>query len=339
MNLPLARPLKAVSPSAFGDLIECQLRVAFKQQADGAAPKADAQIIGDALHAALAAFIEAREFEQPDALDLASARFAAQLEQQAPGREVRGARPAGARLIKVVGRVLELLGEAGPGAVTFSETYLQARDGQLHGVVDLIIESDRLHAIVDYKTGRTTEDGGEVSEHFQMQVQFYAALEEERSGSWPERGVLLRFGGPPVPIDVDPAQCAATADRAVEALAAYNALEGQVPPASPSENSCRFCSFAAICPAFWEVVSPEWVRGAVRGRVAWAEPSAAGGLTVALKDATGSFEGDVVIRRVDERQLGSVPAVGAELIVCGVHSDRDGRLLPDLYARMATGSS
>ena len=339
MSLPVARPLKAVSPSAFGDLLECQLRVAFKQHAEQAGSKSDAQVIGDSLHAALAAFIEAREFEQDDAVELAGARFAAKLEDEVPGREVRGVRPATARLAKVARRVLELLEEAGPGAMTLSETYLRAREGQLHGVVDLIIESERLHLIVDYKTGRTIDEDGEVLEHFQTQVQLYAVLERERSDSWPERGVLLRFGGPPIPVDVNPDQCAATADRAVEELAAYNALEGTVPPASPSEASCRFCSFATQCPAFWEAVSPDWGRGAVRGRVAWAEPSAAGGLTVALEDARGSFVGSVVIRRVDERQLGAVPAVGAELIVCGVHPDRDGRLLPDAYARMVVGHS
>lgn len=336
MSLPVARHLKAVSPSAFGDLIECQLRVAFKQQADGAAPKTDAQIIGDALHAALASFIESREFEQPDVLDLASARFAAQLEQQAPGHEVRGARPAAARLVKLVRRILELLEEAGPEAVTLSETYLQARDDQLHGVVDLIIESDRLHAIVDYKTGRATDGDGAVSEDFQMQVQFYAVLEEGRSGSWPERGVLLRFGGPPIPIDVDPGQCAATADRAVDTLAAYNALEGTVPPASPGEDICRFCPFAPVCPAFWEALAPSWAHGAVRGRVVWLQTSATGGLTVELEDASGSHEGKVAIRRIPEEALaGRELSVGAELRVCGVFADTDGRLLPDRFARVA----
>jgi CRISPR/Cas system-associated exonuclease Cas4 (RecB family) len=339
MSLPVARPLKAVSPSAFGDLLECQLRVAFKQHAEQAGSKSDAQVIGDSLHAALAAFIEAREFEQDNAVELAGARFAAKLEDEAPGREVRGVRPAAARLAKVARRVLELLEEAGPGAMTLSETYLRAREGQLHGVVDLIIESERLHLIVDYKTGRTIDEDGEVLEHFQTQVQLYAVLERERCDSWPERGVLLRFGGPPIQVDVNPDQCAATADRAVEELTAYNTLEGRVPPASPSEASCRFCSFATQCPAFWEAVSPGWGRGAVRGRVAWAEPSATGGLTVALEDVRGSFVGSVVIRRVDERQLGAVPEVGAELIVCGVHPDRDGRLLPDRYARMVVGHS
>lgn len=336
MSLPVAQPLERVSPSAFGDLTACQLRMAFKQQADGAAPKTDAQVIGDALHAALAGFIDAREYELPDALPLASARFAAQLEQQATGREVGGARPAAARLAKIIGRVLQLLEEAGPEAVTLSETYLRAREGKLHGVVDLIIESIELHAIVDYKTGRTTDEDGEVSEHFRTQVQFYAVLEEERSGTWPQRGVLLRFGGPPIPVDVDPARCAETADRALAALGAYNALAGQVPRASPGEVSCRFCAFAPLCPSFWEALTPSWSRGAVRGRVAWMEASATGGMTIGLEDASGSYEGKVAVRRVPQEALaGKALTIGTELRICGVHADTAGRLLPDRFSRTA----
>jgi CRISPR/Cas system-associated exonuclease Cas4 (RecB family) len=336
MILPVARPLQALSPSAFGDLRACQLRVAFKQQADRAAGKTDAQIVGDAVHEALAAFIAAGEFVDDDAVELARARFNAVLGQHSQGYEIRGARPSAARLAKIVGRVLELLENAGPNAVVLTETYLRARQGMLHGVVDLIIESEPLHAIVDYKTGRTTDEQGEVSEHFQVQLQFYAVLEHERSGSWPNRGVLLRFGGPPIPIDLDPTQCTATADLAVEILTAYNALADTVPPATPGEEVCRFCPFAPVCPSFWETLTPTWERGAVRGRVAWLQPSETGGLTLALDGASGSFEGTVAIRRLPERALaGRELTVGTELRVCGVRPDSDGRLIPDGSVRAA----
>jgi CRISPR/Cas system-associated exonuclease Cas4 (RecB family) len=337
MNLPDALPVESVSPSRFKDLVECRLRVAFKQHAAKSAAKSDAQIVGDALHAAMASFAAAREFERDDGVALVEARFSAELKKRAPGREVRGARPAAARLKKLAVRIVELLGEAGVGATTLSETYLEARDGAIHGIVDLIIDSHLLHAIVDYKTGPATDEAGEVLEYYATQVQLYAVLEHERSGRWPSRGVLLRFGGPPLSIDIEPARCEETAVRAEEALAAYNALAGTVPPASPSESACMFCSFGPRCPAFWEAISPDWQgRGAVRGRVAWVEISAAGGLTVGLDEACGSLAGNVVIRRLDPQLLPGVdPPVGAELAVCGVHPDTDGRLVADKSARIA----
>src|SRR4029077_12361735 len=104
MNLPEALPVESVSPSRFKDLTECQLRVAFKQHAAKSADKSDAQIIGDSLHAAMAAFAAAREFERADAIALVEARFSAELNERAAGREVRGGRPAAARLKKLAVR-------------------------------------------------------------------------------------------------------------------------------------------------------------------------------------------------------------------------------------------
>ena len=200
--------------------------------------------------------------------------------------------------------------------------------------MDLIVQSDRLHVLADYKTGPSTDEEGEVTQHFQTQVQLYAALEYERSGQWADRGVLLRFGGPPVPVDIDPGKCEETAGRAVALLAAYNDVAGSVPPASPGADTCLFCSFAPSCASFWGAVSPDWQRGAVRGRVAWAEASEAGGLTIGLDEANGTVMGSVVIRRLDAERLGlGVPEPGNELAVCGVRADRDGRLVPDRAVR------
>ena len=339
MNLPAALPVESVSPSRFNDLTECQLRVAFKQHAAKPTAKSDAQIIGDALHAAMAAFAEAREFERDDAFALVEARFLAEVEERGAGREVRGVRPAVARLKKLAVRIAELFDEAGVGATMLTEKFLKARGGTIHGIVDLIIDSDVLHAIVDYKTGPAVDEAGEVVEHYATQVQLYAVLEHERSSRWPSRGILVRFGAPLLSVDIEPAQCKETAGRAEEALAAYNALAGSMPPASPSESACMFCPFAPRCPAFWEAISPDWSgRGAVRGRIAWVEASAAGGLTVGLDEACGSLEGSVVVRRLDPQLLADGPPhVGAELAVCGVYQDADGRLVADKSARLGMG--
>ena len=336
MTLPHAETLAYVSPSRLGDLVECRLRVAFKQHAKFSGAKSDAQIIGDSLHAALKMFNREGEFAADDAVARIETRFFQELETRAPGREVAGTRVAAARLKKIAGRIIELTSQAGPDAAVLGEEELEARHGRIRGVVDLIIDGSGLHALVDYKTGPATDDDGEVAAHIQAQVQLYAVLEQERSGRWPERGVLLRFGGAPLIVELDPTACAAVADQAVETLQAYNALAGTVPPASPSESTCHFCSFAPGCTSFWEAVSPAWSRGAVRGRVCWAECSAVGGVTVELEGASGSYEGTVVIRRLSKEQLpGSSLPIGAELVVCGVYADRDGRLLPDKLARIA----
>lgn len=336
MSLPPAQPLESLSPSRVKDLTECQLRVAFKQHATGSAVPSDAQIVGNSLHAALKDFVKEREFEREDSLLLIESRFLSQLEERAPGREVLGVRLAAARLKRMAGRVTELIAEAGDSAVTLSEQYLEARDGRLQGVVDLIIDSQAVHLIVDYKTGQAIDEAGNVVEQFATQLRLYAVLEHERSGRWPQRGVLLRFGGPAVSVDLDPAECQRTADRLLAALVAYNALAGTVPTGNASEATCMFCSFAPYCPAFWGAISPSWARGAIRGRVLWVETSAGDTLTIRLEGASGSYEGIVTILGLTERQLSSgPPAVGDELVICGVRPDSDGRLHPDRAARVA----
>jgi hypothetical protein len=337
VTLPIASSLASVSPSRARDLAECQLRVAFSQSAPRPGPPSDPQIVGEAAHAVLAWMVQSGAIHASDAPAIADARLSEEIARRAPGREIRRARPAAARARKLVGQVQALLTEAGHEAETLTETSLTACDGALHGIIDLIIDSRRLHAVVDYKTGPVTDDAGEVLEHYGTQLQLYAVLEHERSGRWPTRGMLLRFGGAPVPVDLDPGQCEHAAIVAIEAMTAYNALAGRVPPGSPSEGTCGLCAFAPVCPSFWEAVSPSWSgRGAVRGIVEWAEESAAGGLTVALAEAHGTQEGDVVVRRLpgDHRE-GGVPPVGAELAICGVRRDTVGRLSADRSARWA----
>lgn len=335
MSLPTAQPLRHVSPSRFKDLTECQLRVAFKQQAPKPGVKSDSQIVGDALHAAMKESVEAGEFERPDALSRVETRFLARVDCAAPGREVPGVRVAAARLKKIAGGIIGLIAEAGTGAVLLCEESLEARDGKLHGVVDLIIDAESLHLIVDYKTGPGTDEEGEINEYYATQLRLYALLEHERSGRWPERGMLFRRGGPPVSLELNADECMAIADRLVEEFDVYNALDGTVPPAHASEESCLFCSFASRCPDFWAAVSPRWSRGAVRGQVVWAEASGGGTLTIQLEEASGSYGGSVVILGLTGAQLeGQLPAPGSQLAVCGVWEDRDGRLHPDKLARV-----
>jgi RecB family exonuclease len=336
MTLPVAMPLAAVSPSAFKSLTECQLRLAFGQHAPKPAVASDPQIIGDALHATMASLVNEGAFTGSDVVERADQRFWTELTEQAPEREVAGARVASARLRKLVARVGELLQEAGAGTLALPEQHLIARGGALHGVVDLIIESDSVHAVVDYKTGSVVDEEGEVLEQYSIQLQLYAVLEQERSGSWPSRAVLLR-GGKQVTVDVDPSACEQTAAQAVLARDAYNSLAGSVPPANANESSCLFCSFASRCPAFWGALSPSWQgRGAVRGQVAWAQASSAHGLTVGLDSASGTVTGSVVVRGIGESLLdASEVQPGGELVVYGVRPDRNGQLVPDKFARVA----
>lgn len=338
MNPPVARHLDAVSPSLAHNLQECMLRVAFGQSSRGPRPPSDAQIVGDAVHAVLADLVESGAIRDGEHLHRLDDRFYAALAERAPGREVRRARPATARLKKVVQHVRTLLERAGPEVETLCEKRLLARRGALQGVVDLVVCSTSVHAVVDYKTGTVLDDEGEMLAHYRTQLALYAVLEGERSGSWPSRGVLLRFGGAPVSVELSPQGCSAAADNAVRALSRYNEFAGTTPPASPGEFACRFCNFAPRCEAFWQAVSPGWqIPGAVRGTVAWTELSAVGGMTVGLRDVEGTLDRDVVARRLPFDGLDEPPE-GAVLAICGVTPDADGRLVASKAVRWELAS-
>jgi hypothetical protein len=234
--------------------------------------------------------------------------------------------------MNVAGHIIALIGTAGEGAVLICEERLTGFGGELVGVGDLIIDGSGLHAIVDYKTGTVLDAEGEVLVRYREQLQLYAALERERSGRWPSRGLLLRFGGAPIEVQLDPDACLEAADAAIAALHAYNATEGHRPVGKPAEGACGFCPYAPRCDDFWRALMPSWRPLAVAGRVRWLEQSRAGSVTFGLDIEAGSIPGQTVIRRFDPGD-GRSPEVGDRLAICGLVLDGDHRLVANQGTR------
>jgi hypothetical protein len=327
MSAPPARDLPSVSPSRLRALRECFLRVAFAQSAPAAGPKSDAQLIGDAAHATLAALIRpGPPFEAR--LAHLSADFLAALAGLAEGGPVRRARPAAARLRNVAARAVAVVSEAGERVELRCERRVEGRAGRLNGILDLTVLSPSLHAVVDYKTGEVLDEAGQLAGHLQDQLALYCVLEQERTGRWPDRALILRFGGSPVEWTVDQAASERVADEALRLRDDYIQYLGGSPPASPSPATCRHCVFAARCEAFWAAIDPEWTTDvvAVRGVVLWAERSSAGGITVCLSDAEGVVAGEVIVQQLPETFSDRELAPGTRLALAGLWSDRDGLL-------------
>ena len=327
MIAPPVQELPSVSPSRLRALRECFLRVAFAQAAPAPGPKTDAQLIGDAAHATLADLMRpGPPFEAR--LARVSADFLAVLDSLSAGRPVRRARPAAARLRNVAARAVAVVSEAAEPAEIRCERRLEGRAGLLTGILDLTVFSPALHAVVDYKTGGVLDEEGELAGHLQDQLALYCILEQERTGRWPDRAIILRFGGSPVEWTVDQAAAQRVADEALQLREDYLQYVGACPPASPSPATCTHCVFAPRCEAFWEAITPEWATDvvAVRGVVLWAERSSAGGITVCLADAEGTVAGEIVVQQIPESFSESDVAPGTRLALAGLWSDRDGLL-------------
>ena len=327
MSQPAAQELPSVSPSRARALRECFLRVAFAQSSPAPRQQGDAQLIGEAAHAVLARLI-APGPPFSERMAHLPADFEGALERLANGRKVRGARPAAARLRNLATHATTLVDEAGEPLELRCEQRLSGRAGTLNGIIDLSVMGTAVHAVVDYKTGRVLDEDGLLAAHLREQLALYCVLERERTGGWPGRAIILRFGGAPIEWVVDEQRCEQTASE-VEALREqYLQHVGSTPPASPSPEHCRQCSFAARCESFWDAIDERWSDSllAVRGRVDWAQRTTTGTVTVRLVEVEGTSSGDAVIQGLTSQAPGLDLVPGSPLALAGLWSDRD-RLL------------
>jgi CRISPR/Cas system-associated exonuclease Cas4 (RecB family) len=315
-----------VSPSRGRALRECFLRVAFAQSSAAAGQQSDAQLIGDAAHAVLARLI-APGPPFGDRLAHLVADFEDVLEQMANGRKVRGARAAAARLKNLATHAIALVDDAGEPVELRCEQRLTGREGTLNGIVDLSVVGPRMHAVVDYKTGKVLDEDGLLAAHLRDQLALYCVLERERTGEWPDRAIILRFGGAPIEWVVDDQRCEQAASEVEMLRGQYLQHLGRTPPASPSPGHCRQCSFAARCEPFWNATDERWAETvlAVRGTVDWTQRTSTGTITVRLIDVEGTTSGDAVIQGLTPEKHSDV-SPGSRLALAGLWSDRDGLL-------------
>jgi CRISPR/Cas system-associated exonuclease Cas4 (RecB family) len=235
-----------------------------------------------------------------------------------------------ARLFHVAGRVRELLVGLPPDAAVLTEEPLSAASGLLYGRADLIVRSSSQHQIIDYKSGGVLDrDTKRPREAYVRQLQLYAYLEHETSGSWPLSAHLFPLHGVPVEIDVDPEICSALAREALAILGEYNQAVPAVQPADPSPMHCKWCPFAAVCGSFWDACDSTWAPDllAAAGMTTRQFTTPLGGLTVFIDIGAGSVVGDeVVIKNIDTAVFSDARGLvsGDELAAVGLVADDRG---------------
>ena len=351
--LPVVEPISSLSPTGFAVLHACPLRLAY-QRARGLRPSElePQQALGTLCHAVLQSMVEDRsllQVEWEQALDRAWERRLAQLLLQEadaadwirqPPTKWPGYAIKRARLRKATRRLRELLRAAGE-AQLICEQPLAALGGRLRGFPDLIVRGPDAHWVIDYKTGSVVSRTGEPREAYVHQLQLYALMEREASGSWPSRALLLPLAGEAVEADVSPAACELIAAEMLDELNSYNALSGETPPGRPSPEACRWCPAATECPEPWEHCDEGWAPAllTLEGVVEGATPTRLGGVSLVCRRTAGSIEHEqVALRNV---LLVDHPAVanampGATLRAVGLRSDGDAAIFTaPRWARIA----
>ena len=229
-------------------------------------------------------------------------------------------------------------GEGLSGSIREQE--FTACDGKLLGRPDVI----RADEVVDYKSGAIVEyDEGTQSDvvkaAYIRQLRIYGYLVKEKLGWWPLRGLLLPLAGAGIEVALDPLECAREAIEAVALLDTYNgkvsAGAASEELASPSPQSCRWCPYKILCPAFWQTALPEWSgHGAAVEGVLVDAPSAihvGAARAIALDIQAGSEER----RRAQIAPLNTAThpsvinlAAGDRVRLVGLRARRDGVLVP-----------
>ena len=181
--LPPSRPIRRISPSSFEILRACRLRAAYAQELHGVGLRAPALRLGSAAHRVLDDLVASRALLADDWRDQAERRWDQEIKRESAESEEAGERARWgeperwpgfevkrARLLRLVGRLRELVSALPAAAELLTEVPLEAYEGQLYGVADLVIRGDA-HAIVDYKTGGVIErDSGEIRASYARQL-------------------------------------------------------------------------------------------------------------------------------------------------------------------------
>jgi hypothetical protein len=278
-NLPDLSPLARISPSRFTDFLECPLRECLAAAREPAQlPSSPVARLGSAIHALLEDAV-AGKLAGSSASAIGN-RFDALVEEQesemdrswlerhfAPLRESIGSFDE--RRIQAVERAGELNSRATPpeeraedGAVRRygTELWVQTADGAVGGFIDLVEPSEAGPVISDYKTGSIRQGDASLKSEYVAQLKLYAAIYAEQHADWPSRLELVTLSGERTMVPFTRAECEELLARARALREEVNAVvvaEGDAGDrqrrlASPSPDTCRFCSYRPSCDPYHE---------------------------------------------------------------------------------------
>ncbi|MEO8381597.1 MAG: PD-(D/E)XK nuclease family protein [Acidobacteriota bacterium] len=265
-------PVKRLAPSRFTAFVACPLREVFRTSS---APRLLASVgaahLGTVIHELLerAAKVEKLSATEAETLfgDLlrkeeetmllsATARTAVPLATSVRDFEVRKRRAIHAAGLSAGRRQART--ETGAGGLRAgTEVWVQSADGTIGGYVDEVAIRDGAVVIRDFKSGAASR---RTSEHFAgalQQVQMYAALYADMTGTWPSVVEIVPVDGEPIAAAVDRDECESMLRQAKELLAQCNdtlalapASDAALQLARPAPETCRRCEYRPLCAAY-----------------------------------------------------------------------------------------
>ncbi len=210
-----------------------------------------------------------------DSLEIEQAWQRACVEYAALGQDPRN-RPDARRTLLRLGRrlpqLLAFIEACSPVRDLLTEQELLSRNGQIYGIVDLIVVGEQ-SSVVDYKTGFVTEETQPLAHHLR-QLALYAHLVSDCLSTNVSRAAIFSLREGIVTVDVSETVRNPIVEECLAALQTYNERVPGTQPAVPSVGSCSYCPFIGRCDEFWgpqglegglELTSGTCITGRVNG--------------------------------------------------------------------------
>jgi RecB family exonuclease len=140
---------------------------------------------------------------------------------------------------------------------SWSEQWLETKDGKIGGKIDLIQDTPSGIVIIDYKTGNIFNAGTEQpKEEYQQQLKLYAALCFDKFNKWPEQLIIAGIDLATCEVKFSQSECIKLVEEAKKNLDDTNELISSGLAAEdfaiPSPAACRYCPFRPGCHKYWQ---------------------------------------------------------------------------------------
>ena len=148
-------------------------------------------------------------------------------------------------------------GDGGNAALVENEM----RDDSINlaGRADRIERKDDRIVVVDLKAGAEVDS---ISEDNRRQLMLYAHLYRTEHGVIPDSIVVMNASGSRFEEAIDPASVDQVIKEFTNATTAFNKAVHTGKDlsllATPSQQSCRWCTYRVVCAQYWDAVEPEW---------------------------------------------------------------------------------
>ena len=135
-----------------------------------------------------------------------------------------------------------------------SEKWYESRDKLVGGIIDLVIESEEGIEIIDFKSGRITQDDLDdqgvllINEGYQIQLKLYAYLYFENTQKYPNKLSLIDLSNIKHIVDFSPKECEEVFLEAKQLLKDTNeSINSEKYNVNPSEDNCKYCLYRPAC--------------------------------------------------------------------------------------------